>query len=48
MANVSEHGQWGYHIGLFDFVHARNYYLRSPDGPIRAVTIPITVVEEAD
>ena len=75
MANVSEHGQWGYYwqlgdvyvervnilvpsdlapgeyrieIGLFDFVHARNYYLRSPDGPIQAVTIPITVVEGAD
>ncbi len=73
IANVSEHGQWGYRwqigdvyvervcipvpadlapgeyrieIGLFDCIHTRNYPLHSPDGPIYAVTIPITVETE--
>jgi 4-amino-4-deoxy-L-arabinose transferase-like glycosyltransferase len=40
-------GEYRIEIGLFDFVHTRNYPLHSPDGPVQAVTVPITV-EKAD
>ncbi|MFQ5811821.1 MAG: ArnT family glycosyltransferase [Anaerolineae bacterium] len=40
-------GEYRIAIGLFDSIHTRNYPLRSPDGPIYAVVVPVTV-EEVD
>ncbi len=40
-------GEYRIEIGLFDCIHTRNYPLRSPDGPIYAVVVPVTV-EKAD
>jgi hypothetical protein len=40
-------GEYRIEIGLFDCIHTRNYPLHSPDGPIYAVIVPVTV-EKAD
>ncbi len=36
-------GEYQIAIGLFDCIHARNYPLRSPDGPTYAAIVPVTV-----
>lgn len=40
-------GEYQVVIGLFDSIHGRDYYLRSPRGPAYAVIVPITV-QKAD